>query len=149
MANNGAIYADTNKELAHELGISVQALYKWTSKRGFPKRTKHGWNLKKCREYYEAKHAERRNGNGALSEAKQEEAWLRNELLKQKLADAKGELMPVSDHLLELQQHAQIVKECLRVFVDEVRVVDKTLSRKVERLEKRMLRRLQRAVSNA
>jgi hypothetical protein len=57
--------------------------------------------------------------------------------------------MPVSDHLLELQQHAQIVKDCLRVFVDEVRGLDKRLARSVERMEKRLMRRLQRAVNNA
>ena len=148
MANDTA-YAKTKKDLAEALGISTQALYKWTSKPGFPARTRRGWNVKKCVDYYQADHARRNGSNGAKSEAEQEQLRLRNLLLAEKLAKAKGERMPVEDHLLEIQSHAQIVTDGMRNFVDDARAVDKSLGKKAERIARRILRRLQRAVSNA
>jgi DNA-binding transcriptional MerR regulator len=142
-------YAPTVKALADEVGRSPQALHaNWLNKPGFPAKTKRGFNIAKCKAFIDRKLDEKRRSNGK-SEAAEEQLQLRNMLLREKLAREQGQRMPIEDHLLEIQTHAQIVADGMRQFVDISRAKDKKLGKEAERISRRILRRLQRAIDNA
>lgn len=116
-------YAATISDLAKHLpndrtddeGISERHAATWIKRQGFPKRTKHGWNIIQCKEYVRdwLKERENKSSDELLSEKRKREI----EKLDIQIAEMRGNVVPLEEHLADCQEHRRIVESCFEQFL--------------------------------
>jgi len=144
----------TNKELAALMGISQQQLYKtWLVKPGFPEKTKRGYNLQNCLEFYRADKL-RTADNSSEGVGPKTQASIRKinkecEKLDLQIAELKRESIPIWEHVSALQDHANIVNTALEMASRKISLLSrdkkliKSIEREFERARKRMIKDLE------
>lgn len=115
-------YARTKPELAEHMGVHLSALYAhWLSKPGFPAKTARGWPLEACDQFRKkALESARKQLRGPDQELKKQKLEREITILDIKIAELRRELIPMSEHLAELQQFAHIACSVLEHDLEEV-----------------------------
>ena len=116
-------YAKTAEQLAAELNMTRQALYKgWVEKDGFPAKTKRGWNIEKCAEFIKTWKEEKETIRGAHQDLKRQKLQLECDILQEKLNELRRVTVSVEEMYDQLREVANIVNSGLKEFVGFVKV---------------------------
>jgi hypothetical protein len=117
-ATVGALAKHLPNERTDDEGISERHAATWIKRDGFPKRTKAGWNIVKCKEFCREWLASRANQSSdeLLGEKRKREI----EKLDIQIAEMRGNLVPIEEHLADCQAHRRVVEAAFDQFVSWV-----------------------------
>jgi hypothetical protein len=104
--SNTEKYAKTMEKLADVLGVTREHLTRrYSTKEGFPKKTKQGYDIAAASDFIAKDRKRHVVGDGSLRDKK---LIVEIEILEAKRDEIRRTLIPVDEHLAELQQFHQI-----------------------------------------
>lgn len=147
MSTKREVYVATQEMLADAIGITrPEWSKKWSSRPGCPPKTAKGWPVHATMAWHGKWLADdaAKKQSGPNADLKRRKLAAEAEIGEVKLAAMKGELIPESEHLIELQELCQMLQDGLAQAVAMVRVQtkDAKLVAIVEQMRDETLRRI-------
>jgi hypothetical protein len=146
-------YAKTDKEAAELIGIDPATFWNWKGSADFNvKKTVAGWPMAALYDYQaKRKTRDKRNTTGEQGDLKRRKLEVEIDILVAKRDEIRGELLPLQEHVEDMQWLASIVTSALDEFVQFTTAGfrDAKATAEAERIRDKVRARIKGEIDNA